>query len=74
MKQPEMLTINEAAKKSGLATYALRRWVKSGDLPTVSTGRKVLIAADNLQRFLLGELDAKSVPEVKSNGIRQLHV
>lgn len=54
---PEMLTVKQAIEKAnncgiGISEYALRRWIKEGQFPTVNTGRKVLINWAVLMRFL----------------------
>ncbi|WP_165854673.1 helix-turn-helix domain-containing protein [Faecalimonas umbilicata] len=51
-KAPLMLTIDETASKSGLSTYTIRTWIKTGVLPYVLIGRKYLISWDNFCRFL----------------------
>jgi len=53
MNIPTMLTISEAAIKYDIAVHAVRGWVKSGTLPAVMTGKKYLIADENMRNFLL---------------------
>lgn len=49
-----MLTVNEVAQKYGVAVWAVRQWTKpGGGLPCVRTGRKILIATQNIERFLI---------------------
>ena len=68
-----MYTLAEAAKKYGVAVFALRRWTRpDGPLPCVKTGRKILVAAQNVERFLL-EGNNQPEPEMISTGqIRRL--
>ena len=55
-KLPTMLTIKEAAKQiPGFTEYQIRRLCKSGELPCVFAGRKMLINRDNLYKYLYGE-------------------
>ena len=55
-KLPTMLTIKEAAKQvPGFTEYQIRRLCKSGELPCVFAGRKMLINSDNLYKYLYGE-------------------
>ncbi len=51
-KAPLMLTIEETAHKSGLSSYTVRTWIKTGVLPYVLIGRKYLISWDNFCKFL----------------------
>ena len=56
----DILTIREAvrrAKAEGLpvSEYTLRRWVKTGEVPTRSSGNRILIYFPNLVRFLQGD-------------------
>lgn len=49
---PRMRTIKAAAQELDIPEYALRRWVKSGAVPAVNTGRKFLVNLDKLIDFL----------------------
>ena len=49
-----MRTIKEAAAEAGVPVYALRCWVKSGEVPAVYAGKKALINLDHLIDFLNG--------------------
>ena len=51
---PRMRTIKEAAAEAGVPVYALRCWVKSGEVPAVYAGKKALINLDHLIDFLNG--------------------
>lgn len=52
----KMLTIREAAQSRNIPEYAVRRWVAEGTLPAVKSGKKYLLAAENLDAFLLSGL------------------
>jgi excisionase family DNA binding protein len=48
-----MVTMNEAAKKTGIPYSALRRWIKSGAFTYyVMVGTKYMINLDRLVEFL----------------------
>ena len=68
-----MLSIIEAAQKYGVAIHAIRQWTKpGGPLPCVRAGRKILIAAQNMEMFLL-EGNKHLVPEpVQCGNIRRI--
>lgn len=46
---PEMVTVNEAAKKTGLSPKLLRKLCAEGEVPHVRSGAKILI---NLPRLI----------------------
>lgn len=52
---PRMRTLPQAAQELGVPLFALRNWVKGGQLPAVYAGRKAFIDLDNLISFLRGE-------------------
>lgn len=49
---PRMRTIKEAACELNIPVYALRRWVKSGEVPALYCGKKALINLDKLIDYL----------------------
>ncbi len=51
---PRVIGIKQAAAEFGIAEYALRSWIKSGQLPVICCGRKHLINCTVLSRFLCG--------------------
>lgn len=67
---PIVLTIPEAAAAYNLPPYTLRRWVKTGELKAVRSGRKVFINSAVLNEFLRGGLSA-TVP-VAQGDIRKV--
>lgn len=49
--------VEEIKKKdpsSSITLAALRRWIKSGDIPSVKVGRNALVDMDKLEAFLSG--------------------
>lgn len=64
MNTKNMVTIREAVQRceaEGLrvSEYALRRWIKSGEIPYRMAGVKVLIFYPNLIHYLQGDVEAK---------------
>ncbi len=56
---PQMATINEAAKITGLAKYFIRQLALQNKIKHVRAGKKILINVDKLIEFLNnGEDDA----------------
>lgn len=49
---PHMGTIKEAAEKSGLAVYRVRKLVASGQVRYIKAGRRILVNLDSLARYL----------------------
>ena len=73
MNEPlEMLTVSEAAQKYGVAVFAVRRWIKTGDLPAVFTGKRALIADSNLQQFLLNGSKQPATEPLQHGKIRKI--
>lgn len=59
-------TINGALKElkredpdSPVSEYALRLWIRTGALPAVRSGNKILVNMETLHRFLSGELNER---------------
>ena len=51
---PIVLTIPECARAYHLSPYALRRWVNTGELKAVRSGKKIFINTSVLNEFLQG--------------------
>lgn len=75
-----MRTIKEAAAYvrqddpgTGLTETAIRRFVTTGVLPSVRVGQKYLIALENLEKLLAGEIPMHQ-QEQKIGCIRRLEV
>lgn len=49
---PEMVTVNEAAKKTGLSPKLLRKLCAEGEIPHVHSGTKILINLPKLISYL----------------------
>ena len=60
---PRVIGVKQAAAEFGIAEYAVRAWIKSGQLPVIHCGRKQLINCTVLSRFLSGELKAAEMPK-----------
>lgn len=77
---PDVLTIREAverAKAEGMpvSEYTLRRWVRSGEVPSRKVGSKNLIFYPNLIRYLQCEDGVEKKPAtLVAGGIRRLNV
>lgn len=75
---PDVVTIREAvqrAKADGLpiSEYTLRRWVKTGAIPTRKVGQKALLFYPNLVRYLQCEDGSDNTPfAVAAPGIRRV--
>lgn len=75
-----MRTIKEAAAyirqvdpDTALTETAIRRFVVNGTLPSVRVGQKYLVALENLERVLCGELPVQCLQK-NTGGIRRLEV
>ena len=69
----KMYTIKEIPQAyPGVAEHAIRQWVNSEQLPAVRSGRKILIAEQNLEKFLLEGNNNQSAPEPQPGQIRRL--
>ena len=54
------VTLSKAAEESGLSLRTLQYAVQRGELASVTVGRRRLIPADALRRFLLGRQRPRS--------------
>ena len=58
---PKMVTINECAKLSGLAKYAIRRLVLDSKVKYIKLGKKYVVNFDSLIEYLSnGETQAET--------------
>lgn len=65
---PQMETINEASKISGLAKYRIRQMVLQNKVKYVRTGKKYLINIESLIEYLnQGETQHSEIGTTKSN-------
>ena len=65
---PRVIGIKAAAKEFGIAEYALRRWVKSGELPCIHCGRRILINCSVLSEFLSCQSSVQNAVAVDEKG------
>lgn len=75
-KQVNLASIHNTALRCeqegvGLTESAIRRLVKSGDIPSVQIGNKALVHWDNLVRFV--QQGNNTTPTPQSGPIRQIH-
>lgn len=47
-----MLSVGEAARILGISKWTVRRYIRDGKIPPVRIGRRVLLADDELDRFV----------------------
>jgi excisionase family DNA binding protein len=52
MRDEELLTVEDAAKKVKVHPETIRGWIRSGELPAVDIGGKYRIFPDDLDAFL----------------------
>lgn len=67
-KIPRVVGVKAAAKEFGIAEYALRRWVKSGELPCIHCGRRILINCSVLSEFLSCQSSVQNAVAVDERG------
>ena len=60
-KCPQMLSIVQIARKSGLSYYAVRSFVKSGACPHVTVGNRSYISWNKFCEFLESNMGGKTV-------------
>lgn len=49
---PELVTVDQLARRWGLKPDTLRAWARRGDLPSVKLGTKTMFRVDMLTAFL----------------------
>ncbi len=52
---PHMVTINEAAKATGVSAYTVRRLVKQNQIISIKAGTKYLVDFDRFIEYLNGQ-------------------
>ena len=52
MRDEELLTVEDAAKKVKVHPETIRGWIRSGELPAVDIGGKYRIYPEDLDAFL----------------------
>lgn len=53
---PRVIGIKQASKEFGISEYAIRRWIKSGQLPVITCGKRLLVNCTVFSNFLNGEI------------------
>lgn len=49
---PRVVGIKQAAAEFGISEYTIRRWIKSGQLPVITCGKRFLVNCTMLSKFL----------------------
>ena len=60
---PTMLTITETVQKFNLPEYFIRQCVKKGDVVSIFAGRKILVNAESMSRYLSTGIPQGQAPE-----------
>jgi excisionase family DNA binding protein len=53
MGDPAMLHVNEAAARLGVSPYTVRAWLRQRRIAHVRCGRRVLVPASAVERFIV---------------------
>lgn len=61
---PRVIGIKQAAQEFSVSENAIRRWIKTGELPAVSCGRRFLVNCAVLSEFLNGKPQGKPEPTI----------
>src|SRR5438105_15603863 len=56
--QPPFLTVRQASKLLHVSTWALYQAIRSGELPVIRWGRRVVLQRDDLARLVASKRDA----------------
>ncbi|MGN0537157.1 MAG: helix-turn-helix domain-containing protein [Acutalibacteraceae bacterium] len=59
---PRVIGIKQAATEFSIPENAIRRWIKTGELPAISCGRRFLVNCTVLSEFLNGKPQGKPEP------------
>lgn len=68
---PDMVTVKEAAKASGLAVYRVRQLYKEGKVKYIACGKRILIQLQSLRDYL-EKGDTPPDTDHLQNGIRRV--
>lgn len=49
---PRVIGVKQAATEFGISEYSIRRWIKSGQLPVITCGKRFLVNCTVLSDFL----------------------
>lgn len=69
-KKPHICTIDQLSEETSISAYTIRRWVRSGILKHIRSGRKYLINYDVFMTFLAGTETAPKETKETTPGIR----
>lgn len=69
-KKPHICTVDQLSAETNISAYTIRRWVKSGELKHIRSGRKYLINYDVFMSFLEGKETEQEETKETTPGIR----
>jgi len=58
-KTKKLYTINQAAKERDVPPFAVRGWVKAGEIRSIKSGRRIYVTLDALDAFIDGASAAR---------------
>lgn len=61
-KQPASISQEEAARRIGVSTRTVRRWIQRGEIPTIQFNRTKRVRADLLEAWLDERTDWGKAP------------
>ena len=56
-----LMTIDQTAEYMGLSAWTVRYWIRTGKLPSVKLGRRILIEREELNRLVAENRQAAPV-------------
>lgn len=65
---PRVISIKQCAKEFSIAEYAIRQWVRSGELPCIRCGKKILINCTVMADFLSCKSSTNNAAAVDERG------
>lgn len=65
---PRVIGVKQCAKEFGVAEYAVRQWIHSGELPCIRCGKKILINCSVMAEFLSCKSSIKNATAVDEQG------
>ncbi len=78
---PNVMTISEAVRRAKAEGYSvteccLRRWIKCGEIPYRTAGRKILLFYPNLVSYLRCDTSKSdsAISDIMAPGIRRVEV
>jgi excisionase family DNA binding protein len=58
-------SVEQAAELLGISRWTVRSYIRTGKLKPVRLGRRVLLAEDELERFVAERTQVREVPNAK---------